>query len=59
MKNNKLTLCISLLVMLSAPLLMQGCKKKHTSTAPKAKTAETALDDDDTMAYFSKLANED
>ena len=27
--------------------------------APKAKTAETALDDDDTMAYFSKLANED
>jgi len=27
--------------------------------APKAKTAESAMDDDDTMAYFSKLANDD
>ena len=46
MKNNKLTLCISLLVMLSAPLLMQGCKKKHTSTAPKAKTVSVVFVDD-------------
>tara|TARA_Y100001963_G_C6756904_1_gene437387 strand:+ start:941 stop:1852 length:912 start_codon:yes stop_codon:yes gene_type:complete len=30
-----------------------------SAPAPKAKTAESAMDDDDTMSYFSKLANDD
>ena len=30
-----------------------------SAPAPKAKTAESVMDDDDTMSYFSKLANDD